>query len=96
MIAGLAAAFISLAGRMSKKKITKGDRIRAMSDEEYVDVVLCITRLYWNEDNFDLSNKWCDSNGACVGPNGADIECTEDKMRECILRWIQSKGDKNE
>ena len=69
------------------QKLTNGDRIRGMSDEELA------ARLYgiWNgrlTGNGDISRNWCD--GSC-----SDSEpCYPEKHKVCIVRWLKAPMEK--
>lgn len=68
--------------------LTNADRIRAMSDEEMTERIF---ELY-NNDTEGLSNLFCDGKAGCIVGNG-DIECNDDRVKACILRWLQQPAE---
>lgn len=69
--------------------MTNGEKIRSMSDEELAEKLFLICRMAWERDE-DISNNWCDMKGDCCGPGGEELDCSEEKHKDCILRWLQA------
>lgn len=68
-------------------KISNGDRIRSMADEELVE--LLFSHYLKSDDAGDISKHWCDGKAGCINGDG-DVECSEERHKACILRWLRS------
>ncbi len=68
---------------------SRGDVIRAMSDEELVDKLYQLYRGTMDDTKFeDISMRWCDGGSGCIDKDG-EVDCDERRHKECILRWLK-------
>lgn len=68
---------------------SRGDEIRAMSDEELADKLYRLYRSTADESELsDISAKWCDGGSGCIDKSG-EVDCDERRHKECILRWLK-------
>ena len=72
---------------------TNADRLRTMSDEELAAEILKRWRAEMSNGGEDLSVKWCDLHGGCVGKDGRELACNEKRLLGCVLRWLQSPAE---
>ena len=72
-------------------RIEVGDRIRSMTNEELVEKLYWLYSLSWGYDREDLSKNWCDLKGGCCCAGDEEIQCSEEKHKACILRWLKSE-----
>lgn len=73
------------------RRMEVGDRIRSMTNEELVEKLYWLYSLSWGYDREDVSKNWCDLKGGCCGAGDEEIQCSEEKHKACILRWLESE-----
>lgn len=67
---------------------TRGEQLRAMSDEQLADALYKVYCEFGCGGPKDLSSLFCDGKAGCITKNG-NIRCSEKKVRACILRWLR-------
>lgn len=68
--------------------MTNGDRIRAMTDEELAERLKNLYTEETEQGGGDIACLWCDGKAGCIDADGA-IDCDDEKLAACILRWLQ-------
>lgn len=68
--------------KIKAPRMTVGDRIRAMSDEELAQMLFCFDSL-----------RWCKQLPDCVASLDTDAEISEAKCIKCILAWLRKSAD---
>lgn len=72
-----------------KQPITIADRIRATDDVELMNRVYELYALLSEFGHYELAEQFCDCKAECAG--GED--CNEDRLKACILRWLQQPAE---
>lgn len=76
---------------------SNADRIRGMSDDRLAKEILLRWRAETETGNFeDISTQWCDMNGGCVSNKGYPRPCTENRILDCIKRWLQQPAEEEQ
>lgn len=68
-----------------KQPITIADRIRRADDVELMNRIYGLHVLLSEFGHYELAEQFCDGKAECAG--GED--CNEDRLKACILRWLQ-------
>lgn len=68
---------------------TNGDAIRSLTDEELVEKLFQLFRSTIEDGVGDISTLWCDGKAGCVDEDGV-IECDDERIKACIMRWLRS------
>ena len=76
--------------RVALRTQSNVDRLRGMSDEEWAEWLVNIWRGKFPKDCGDMSALWCDGDGGCITKDGKGLECSEQRLRACVLRWLRS------
>lgn len=71
-----------------EKPQTNADRIRAMTDEELAERLKNLYTEETEQGGGDIARLWCDGKAGCIDADGA-IDCDDEKLTACILRWLQ-------
>lgn len=71
--------------------MTRGDAIRAMSDEELADRIEGPLLKMMEAGDMTLSNKICDGQGGCMD----DGDCTNLRHRACIVRYLNQPAEED-
>jgi hypothetical protein len=72
-----------------KQPITIADRIRATDDVELMNRIYELYVLLSEFGHYELAEQFCDGKAECAG--GED--CNEDRLKACILRWLQRPAE---
>ena len=67
------------------KPMSPADRIRVMDDIELMNRVYELHVLLTEFGHYEIAEQFCDCKAECQ--DGED--CSEDRVKECILRWLQ-------
>lgn len=71
---------------------TNADRIRAMSDEEFVNMLHSFYLALSDDGYFDFAKLFCDGKAGCITEDG-EILCDDERRKACILRWLQRPAE---
>lgn len=63
------------------------EKIKCTTEDEWVEFIMKL--MYADELGFDVTNLFCDGEAGCITEDG-DVECNDDRRRECIKRWLNS------
>ena len=69
------------------KKITYGDKIRAMSDEE-------LAELLYSLQNLEDKVKFCKNKDVCTDILDDGKEIPDNMCKECLVEWLQSEYER--
>lgn len=75
--------------------MTRGDQIRAMSDEELADRLHQLYRIISDDGYYDLGRLFCDGKAECIDEDG-EIHCNDERRKACIVRYLQKPAEVSE
>lgn len=81
-------------GPCSEWRLSNGDCIRQMKDEELAVEILRHWRMEMEAVGVgDMALKWCDMAGGCISSKGYHRPCTEERILACIIRWLKAPNE---
>lgn len=81
-------------GPCSEWRLSNGDCIRQMKDEELAVEILRHWRMEMETVGVeDMAQKWCDMAGGCISSKGYHRPCTEERILACIIRWLKAPNE---
>lgn len=92
IVENLVAHGVTLATENNAVIRSKADRIRAMSDTEFVNRLYELHVLLSEYGHYELSELFCDGKAECA----AGEDCSVDRVKVCILRWLQRPPEDGE
>lgn len=70
---------------------TNADRIRCTDDVELMNRIYELHVLLSEFGHYELAEQFCDCKAECH--DGED--CSEDRVKECIMRWLQRSAEES-
>lgn len=72
-----------------EKPQTSADIIQAMDDVELMNRIYELHVLLSECGHYELTRQFCDGKAECAD----DEDCSEDRVKACILRWIKQPAE---
>ena len=63
------------------------EKIRCTTEDEWADFIMKL--MYADQSGFDFTKLFCDGEAGCITEDG-EVECDDERRRECIIRWLNS------